>query len=131
MSFPSTVLLADDEPHIRKYVGLILKQLGATRLIEAANGAEAIALFEKEKPDLVLLDVNMPTVDGLEALRQIRSIDPDSLVVMLTSLTTRQAVETALEHGAAHYIRKDTPRDELSKALAETVTSFHQEGGTP
>ena len=121
MSFPGTILLADDEAHIRKYVGLILKQLGAVRLLEAANGAEAVELFAREKPDLVLLDVNMPIVDGLEALQKIRELDPDSVVIMLTSLTTRQAVETALEHGAANYIRKDTPREEITKALAETI----------
>jgi two-component system chemotaxis response regulator CheY len=129
MSFPATVLLADDEAHIRKYVGLILKSLGATRLLEAANGEEAVKLYAQEKPDLVLLDVNMPKVDGLEALKQIRELDPDALIVMLTSLTTRGAVETALERGAVNYIRKDTPKDEITKAIAESVqASFGAEG---
>lgn len=131
MSFPTTILLADDEPHIRKYVGLVLKQLGATKLIEATNGEEAVALYETEKPDMVLLDVNMPTVDGLEALRQIRSLDPESVVIMLTSLTTRQAVETALELGAANYIRKDATRDELTKAMKETVDHCFGDEPTP
>ena len=123
MSFPGTILLADDEAHIRKYVGLILKQLGAQQLLEASNGAEAVEIYAREKPDLVLLDVNMPLIDGLEALRQIRALDPDAVVIMLTSVTTRQAVETALEHGAANFIRKDTPRDEISTALTETINA--------
>ncbi len=121
MSFTGTVLLADDEVHIRKFVGLLVRQLGATQIHEAANGLEAVEIFEREKPDLVLLDVNMPQMDGLEALRRIRACDPGAVVIMLTSLATRQTVEVALEHGAVSYIRKDTPKDEILQALAATL----------
>ena len=121
MSFPSTVLLADDEIHIRKFVGVILKQLGATRLLEASNGAEAVALYERERPELVLLDVNMPVMDGLETLRELKRIDPTSVVVMLTSLANRKTVENSVELGAAGYIRKDTPKEEIARALMEIV----------
>ena len=79
----------------------------------------------------MLLDVNMPVLDGLEALRRIREFDPDSVVIMLTSLTTRVAVETALELGASNYIRKDTPREEISTALVETVRACFEDESTP
>ena len=121
MNFTGTILLVDDEPHIRKYVGLILRQLGAPRLLEAANGEEAVATFEREKPDLVLLDVNMPIVAGMETLKRLKAIDPDCVVVMLTSLTNRLNIESALTLGAANYIRKDTPKEEITKALTETI----------
>ncbi len=121
MNFTGTILLVDDEPHIRKYVGLILRQLGAPRILEAGNGEEALATFEREKPDLVLLDVNMPIMDGMETLKRLKAIDPDCVVVMLTSLTNRQNVESALTLGAANYIRKDTPKEEITKALTETI----------
>jgi len=121
MNFHGTALLVDDEAHIRKYVGLILRQLGAPNLIEATNGEEAIAAYQREAPDLVLLDVNMPVMNGLETLKKLREIDPNCVVIMLTSLTNRQTVEEALELGAANYIRKDTPKDEIKKALAETI----------
>lgn len=121
MNFTGTVLLVDDESHIRKYVGLILKQLGVATTIEASNGQDAVATYERERPDLVLLDVNMPIMDGLETLKKLREIDPDCVVIMLTSLANRQTIEQAAELGATNYIRKDTPREEIAKALTETI----------
>ncbi len=121
MKLPGTVLLVDDEAHIRKYVGLILRSLGETKILEAANGQEALAIYEKDQPDLVLLDVNMPIMDGMETLKHLRQTDPESVVIMLTSLTNRQNVEGALALGASNYIRKDTPKDEIAKSLRETI----------
>ncbi len=122
MNFTGSILLVDDEAHIRKYVGLILRQLGAPTIFEAANGEEAIALYQREHPDLVLLDVNMPIMDGMETLKQLKAIDPACIVVMLTSLTNRQSVEAALTLGASNYIRKDTPKNEITNALSETIS---------
>ncbi len=128
MNFKGKILLVDDEAHIRKFVGLILKQLGARSILEAGNGQEGVAVFEREKPELVLLDVNMPIMDGLEALKKLKAIDPDCVVIMLTSLANRQTIEEALALGAANYIRKDTPKDEIAKALTETIeASFGSE----
>ncbi len=124
MSFDGKILLADDEAHIRKFIGLLLRQLGSPTIIEACNGVQALALFETERPDLVLLDVNMPELDGLQALAGLRMLDPDCAVIMLTSLTTRQTVEQAAELGAVYYIRKDTPKDEILKTLREVIASL-------
>jgi len=128
MNFNGTVLLVDDEAHIRKFVGLILKQLGATQLLEAANGQQAIAVYQQEKPDLVLLDINMPVMDGIETLKKLRELDPDCVVVMLTSLASRSHIETALALGAANYLRKDTPKEEIAKALSETIAEYMEDG---
>lgn len=122
MSFPGKILLADDEPHIRKFIGLVLKQFGNPQILEASDGAVAVELYRQENPDLVLLDVNMPNLDGLRALAQIKQLDPDALVVMLTSLANRQTVEECLRLGAADYIRKDTQRDELTARFREIIT---------
>ncbi len=121
MIFTGKALVVDDEPHVRKYISLILRSRGASAIIEAANGAEGFAAYERERPDLVLLDVNMPVQDGLETIKQIRAFDPEATVIMLTSLATRQTIEEAAESGALHYLRKDTPRAELVALLTELL----------
>lgn len=123
MNFNGKILIVDDEAHIRKYVTLILRMIGITSVVEAANGQEAVRLYETERPDLVLLDVNMPQMDGIQTLRQLMEVDPECLAIMLTSLANRSTVEQALELGAVNYIRKDTPKEEIAKALTETITS--------
>ncbi len=127
MEFNGTVLIVDDEPHIRKYIGLILRKLGSPTIIEAANGEEAITLYAQHQPDLVLLDVNMPIMDGLQALERISADHPDALVVMLTSLATRNVVERCLELGAINFVRKDTPKEAMAKVLNETINDHFGE----
>lgn len=121
MNFKGTILLVDDESHIRKFVSLLLKQLGEPTIVEAANGREALTLYQQEKPDLVLLDISMPVMDGLETLQQLRQIDPDAVVIMLTSMVNRQNIDQALALGATNYLRKDNPKPALLQALTETI----------
>jgi DNA-binding NarL/FixJ family response regulator len=121
MKFKGKILLVDDEAHIRVYVTLILKSIGEPVISESTNGEEAIIAFKSNKPDVVLLDVNMPHLDGIQTLRKLKEIDPDCNVIMLTSLANRETVERALELGALNYIRKDTPKDQIAKALAESL----------
>lgn len=122
MNFQGKVLVADDEPHLRKFVAKLMGQLGSPTVLEAANGEEAVAIFKRERPRLVLLDVNMPVLDGLEALKAMIEADPDALVVMLTSLANRQTVEDTVRLGAAGYIRKDMPREQIIEQLKEILT---------
>ncbi len=122
MRFDGKILLVDDEAHVRKFIGLVVQQLGSPTIIEAANGRDAVELYQRENPDLVLLDVNMPIQDGIETLKKIIEIDPQAVVVMLTSLANRQTVQNAHQGGASFYLRKDTPKDEILRALQETIT---------
>ena len=123
MNFQGSILLVDDEAHIRKYVSLILKQLGVPKVIEAGNGEEAIASYQSVKPDLVLLDISMPLMNGLETLKKLKEIDPECMIIMLTSMVNRQSIDEALALGAANYIRKDTPKEEIAQAIKETLDS--------
>lgn len=126
MNFQGTVLLIDDEPHIRKFVSLILKQLGVQLTFEAANGQDALEIYRREQPDLVLLDISMPVMDGLDTLRNLMEIDPNAIVIMLTSIVNRQSIDEALSLGAANYIRKDTPKEEITAALIETINTYFE-----
>jgi DNA-binding NarL/FixJ family response regulator len=132
MNFTGKILIVDDEAHIRKFLSLLVRALGQPVVVEAANGEEALQLYSREAPDLVLLDVNMPKVDGLQTLRGLKEQDPECLVVMLTSLINRQTVEECQRLGAAGYLRKDTPRQEMEAQLAGIIAgSFDEESGAP
>jgi len=121
MSRPISALIVDDEQHVRMYLKAILKDLGFSELREAENGQDAVDQYAAEEADLVLMDVNMPGKEGMEALQEIVTADEDAVVVMTTSVASRQAVERSAEKGAAHYIRKDTPKDEISRQLDELI----------
>ncbi|HEY5227166.1 MAG TPA: response regulator [Opitutaceae bacterium] len=121
MNFNGSILLVDDEAHIRKFISLLLRHLGVSRILEAPNGSEALEVYKRETPDLVMLDVNMPIMDGIETLRALKAINPDCVVVMLTSLANRQTIDEAVALGAANYIRKDAPPEEIGRALADTI----------
>jgi CheY-like chemotaxis protein len=123
MKLTGKVLVVDDESHIRKFVTIYLQQMGDLTVLQAANGTEALQIYESEKPQLVLLDVNMPRIDGLQTLRKLKEKDPACTVVMLTSLVNRQTVEECLNLGAFGYMRKDNPPDETVAQLRKFVAT--------
>ena len=127
MAIPRSALVADDEAHIRSYVRIILTSLGVGQIHEATNGEEAIARYREFHPDVVLLDINMPGLSGLEALPKILEIDPAAVVLMLTGHASRHLIENAAKAGAAHYIRKDTPQQEISTLLKDLFNQLFQE----
>jgi len=119
MNFTGMILLVDDEDHIRKYVGLILKQIGKPTLVEAANGEEAVTAYQRDNPDLVLLDVNMPKMLGTEVLAVIRGDATLSRlpVIMLTSSGDERDVVAAFQGKANAYVQKPFEFDALVRAV--------------
>jgi two-component system, chemotaxis family, chemotaxis protein CheY len=124
MKRPNTALIVDDEPHVRMYLKLILKKIGFKTFIEAKNGQEGVDFYKLRKPDLVLLDVNMPVKEGMEALEEIMQFDPTAVVVVTSSVASRQAVEQSVELGASYYIRKDTPKEEIAEQLDSLINDI-------
>jgi DNA-binding NarL/FixJ family response regulator len=124
MPFTGKILLVDDEPHVRKFIGILVRRLGSPVISEAGNGEEALAKFALESPDLVMLDVNLPGMDGIQILSAILAQDPEAKVVMLTSLANRQTIEECLRLGAVSYIRKDTPKEAILAELSEVIQAI-------
>ena len=123
------VLLADDEAHVRLFVKSVIATLGFQVVAEAANGQQAIEQFEKVSPDLVLLDINMPVMDGIAALKELRKRSESVAIIMLTSLASVEVVEQCLEAGANYHMRKDLPVAELKEEIQETWKAHLEDQG--
>jgi len=114
------VLIVDDEPHIRKMVSLVMEQLKTEVVGMAKDGEQGLEMFHELKPDLVLMDVNMPRMKGTEALKAMHKASPDTPIIMLTSLVATDIVMECLDAGARNYVRKDTPPKEIRALIRET-----------
>jgi NarL family two-component system response regulator LiaR len=113
-----TVLIADDHPVVRQGLRTFLEVQGGLELAgEASDGAEAVRLVRQSLPDVVLMDLVMPGVDGIEATRQIRDLSPSTKVIVLTSFDDDERVFPAIKAGAAGYLMKDVPPAELAEAV--------------
>ena len=121
MSKAGTVLLADDELHIRMMLSTLLRNMGLDVVGEAMNGEDAVRRYRETKPDLLLMDINMPVKTGEEALREIVGEFPEARVILLTSMADLKTVETCLEAGAFNYIRKDSPLEKIQEAVREAL----------
>ena len=123
------VLLADDEAHVRLFIKSVIGTLGFQVVGEAANGQQAVEQFEKLSPDLVLLDINMPVMDGITALKELRKRSESVAIIMLTSLASVEVVEQCLEAGANYHMRKDLPVSELKEEIQETWKAHLEDQG--
>ena len=122
MNKPITVLLVDDHEFVRQGVRAFLEARSEFMVVgEAKSGTEAIKLTEEHVPDVVLMDLIMPEMDGVEATRQVKNISPRTQIVVLTSYHEDEYVFPALEAGATSYILKDVDMDELADAIQRTA----------
>ena len=117
---PIRVLIADDHAIVRKGIRALLSEIGGFEVVgEAGNGHEAVLRALETRPDVVLMDLLMPGVDGIEATRQITSRQPQTHVLVLTSFAADNKVFPAIKAGALGYLLKDSSPDELVRAIRQ------------
>jgi two-component system chemotaxis response regulator CheY len=120
-SLPYSALVVDDSPHIRILLLRLLQRNGISTVESASNGAEGVERYKSSKPDIVFLDAVMPEMDGLSALREIKKIDPASIVIMITSLSEREKVLQFKEAGADYYLLKPFDDDKFIETLGKVI----------
>lgn len=114
------VLVADDQTVVREGIVMLLGLLPGIEVVgAAADGEEAVTLVERHHPDVVLMDLRMPRVDGVEATRRIRAAHPGTEVVVLTTYADDESLFPALQAGARGYLTKDAGGEEIAKAIAD------------
>lgn len=117
-------IIADDESHVRKYMGAIMKRMNCKIVAEAADGEAAARYFSELKPHMILLDINMPVISGKDALKVILRKHPNAFVIMLTSLVDKETIEDCLRLGASGYIRKDIPPEEIKPLIINAWRAY-------
>jgi two-component system chemotaxis response regulator CheY len=115
------VLVVDDAAFMRKVVGDALNGGGHEVIGEAANGAEAIARYQELQPDLMTLDITMPEMDGLTALKQIIAFDPSARIIMCSALGQESKVLEAIKGGAKDFVVKPFQAERVLDAVAKAA----------
>ena len=119
---PASVLIVDDHALLRTGVANIINHEPDLQVVaEAANGVEAVDAFERHRPDVTLLDLRMPVMEGVEAVRRIRERDPHARVIVLTTYDTDEDITRALKAGAKAYILKDIAADALIACIHDVL----------
>jgi DNA-binding NarL/FixJ family response regulator len=118
MAAPIRLLIVDDHPLVRRGLCELFGEDTGIDVVEAVgDGQQALTVALAEQPDVVLMDISMPGMDGIEATRRLLSARPETRVVMLTSFADHERVMEALDSGAVGYILKDAESDELLRAV--------------
>lgn len=118
----ASVLVVDDHALLRTGVANIISQEPTLRVVaEAANGLEAVEAYQRYRPDVTLLDLRMPVMEGVEAVRQIRLRDPQAKVIVLTTYDADEDITRALKAGAKAYVLKDISADGLIACIRDVL----------
>lgn len=126
MPRPANALIVDDESHVRTFVRLLLKEVGIEECWEAPDGVTALELVARHRPQLLLLDYNMPKMTGLEVLAKLREAHSEIPVVIVSAQSSLGVVNEAVRLGAVGYVLKHAPKAESVEALRDVLDSLDE-----
>ena len=115
------VLIVDDAAFMRMMIKDILEKNGFEVVGEANNGIKAIEIYKKERPDVVTMDITMPDMDGIEAVKQIKAFDPGAKVIMCSAMGQQTMVMDAIRAGAKDFIVKPFQADRVLEAIKKAI----------
>jgi len=115
------ILIVDDHPIVRAGLKRLLAAEPKIEVREAASGREALSVFREQQPTLVILDLNLPGIGGLEVLARLKAVDPDARVLVLSMHDDETHITRALRAGAAGYVTKSAPPEELLEAIGRVA----------
>ena len=124
MPRPVNALIVDDEAHVRVLIRMLLKQLGIETVWEAADGSAALDQAAAHKPNVILLDINLPQVGGLEVLAKLKAAHPAIPVIIVSSQSTMKTVIQTRELGAEAYVLKHAPKSEVLQMLSDAFDNI-------
>lgn len=116
------VLIVDDAAFMRMMIKDILEKNGFEVIGEASNGLKAVEIYKKEKPDVVTMDITMPDMDGIEAVKQIKAFDPAARVIMCSAMGQQTTVMDAIRAGAKDFIVKPFQADRVLEAIRKAIS---------
>lgn len=115
------ILVVDDASFMRLMLKDILEGAGFDGILEAETSSHALTLIEANKPKVVLLDITMPDIDGIDVLDKIKQVSPSTAVIMCTSMGQEEVVETCFEHGADDFITKPFKAERIVQAVSKFI----------
>lgn len=115
------IMLVDDAAFMRTTIKNCLTKAGYENLLEASDGQQAVETYQKEKPDLVIMDITMPNMDGIQALQAIKASDPSAKVVMCSAMGQETMVVQAIQLGALDFIVKPFKPDRILKTVEKIL----------
>ncbi len=131
MPRPANALIVDDEPHVLVLLRALLKQLGITSVWDAVDGPAALQQAAAHRPDVVLLDLNLPQIDGLHVLEKLKADYPKMPVIVVSAQSTQKTFMRARELGAEGYVLKYAPKPELLRMLSEAFDKLAKVSAEP